>query len=110
MSGDNLDGFRGDIYSPQQYTPEANISIGDDARKFLESTLGQVIQDKAESLIQKKRKELESVDPTDANAIRAIQTDIKATHRAMTWLISCIEDGEATRQAIIQQNEAETID
>lgn len=72
----------------------AEALIGDEAKKFVESDLGQTLIGMAAQEIEAAQLALETVNPTDVPAIEALQRQAKFGRSFEGWLIELITKGE----------------
>lgn len=84
----------------------AEALIGDEAKRFLESDLGQVILGMAQQEVDAAVEKLKAVDPTDAKVIREIQNEVWRAEQFKGWLTELFHKGEAALQAFKQQSES----
>ena len=84
----------------------AAAELGEQAKKFLESDLGQCLIGISKQEIELAREKLDSVDPEDAKKIRDIQNDIKVAKYFEQWLVELLSKGENALQIFIQQRES----
>ncbi len=76
------------------------VQIGDKARAFLSSELGQYVADRAQAEIDDALEKLANVDPTDSNAVRQHQNDLHRAESALMWLAEAIQNGDAALQTM----------
>ena len=80
----------------------AEYSLGDEARIFIESELGQYLAGCADAEIESYRNKLETVEATDDKAIRQMQTEIASRKHAFRWLVDCINAGKLAGENLEQ--------
>jgi hypothetical protein len=85
----------------------AEALIGDEAKKFVESELGQVVIGMAKQEVELALEQLAIVDPEDTNKIRELQGKAKLNRMFNDYLAQLITEGENALQAYIQQKGAE---
>jgi hypothetical protein len=83
----------------------AQAEIGEQARKFVESDVGQCLIGMSHQEIQKAKDKLANVDPDDAKAIRNLQNDIKVATFFEQWLVELINNGNNAMQIFLHQRE-----
>ena len=72
----------------------ASAEIGDQARKFLESDLGKCVLGMARQQIEGAWLDLENVDPTQTEKIRALQNKAQLGRQFEQWLKELLQEGE----------------
>lgn len=72
----------------------ASAEIGDQARKFLESDLGKCVLGMARQQIEEAWLDLENVDPTQTEKIRALQNKAQLGRQFEQWLKELLQEGE----------------
>ena len=82
----------------------AEAEIGDEAKRFVESDLGKTILGIAEQEVKAAQEALESVDPMQPEAVRALQNQAKVARNFEQWLVELIDKGENALQAWRQAN------
>ena len=83
----------------------AQAEIGEQAKKFVESDLGQCLIGMAQQEIQVAKDALAETDPDDSKAIRKLQNDIKVAAYFEQWLAELISNGNNAMQIFMQQRE-----
>lgn len=76
------------------------VQIGDKARAFLSSELGQHIADRAQVEIDDALEKLANVNPIDSEAVRKHQNDLHRAESALMWLAEAIQNGDAALQTM----------
>ena len=85
---------------------EAERELGNQARAFLDSPLGQYVKGYLEQEIQEAKDAFEETDPTDATAISGLQDRIKRARLVQSAFGELIQRGiEAT--SILEENRNE---
>ncbi len=79
--------------------------IGDEARKFVGSELGKAMLDRADSALKAAQESLETVDPEDPKAVRALQNKAQLARNFGEWLSELIDSGDNAMIAYKQQEE-----
>lgn len=69
------------------------VELGLDARKFLESSIGRYVANRALEDMYAAAQDLIAVDPFDRKAIVALQTRHKIASQALSWLGQAVEAG-----------------
>lgn len=85
----------------------AEIVIGDDARRFLESELGRTVLGIAEREKQAALVALSTTDPEDTKSIRAHQTTIWRVDSFASWLAELIQHGREAEDILRDEAEIE---
>lgn len=76
------------------------VQNGIEVRAFWESPTGRFIRDRSSFDVLMARREFETVDPTDAKAIAAIQLRIKAAQHAIEWMERAIAAAEVAERQL----------
>lgn len=71
----------------------AEAEIGDEARRFVESDLGKTLLGMADQEIKAAQADLETVDPSDTEKIRALQNKAAVARHFEEWLVELIDRG-----------------
>jgi hypothetical protein len=82
----------------------AEAEIGDKAREFVESELGKTLLGMAQQEVTLAQEELETVDPSNTEKIRALQNQAKVARNFEQWLIELISKGENALTLWRQEN------
>lgn len=80
--------------------------IGEEARKFVESDLGQKVLLMAREQTESAQEALESVDPEDPKLIRELQNKAKLGRMFNDYLVELISKGEQSI-AVFRQEETD---
>ena len=83
----------------------AEAEMGEQARKFLESELYQVMNGFAEQEVRLALELLETVDPTDTKEITNLQNNIKVGKWFTKWLEELVYRGDQAISVFNQQRE-----
>jgi hypothetical protein len=81
--------------------------LGDEARKFIESSIGKAMLDRADELLIQAQEALETVDPTNTEKVRSLQNQAQMARNFGEWLNHLVDKGD---NALIQwrQSNAES--
>jgi hypothetical protein len=80
-----------------------DLELGEEARRFLNTTLGKFIVEQAEAEIRDAVIALQIVKPTDDERIRELQNTIKIARSIPDWLDLAMQRGnQAYQNAMIQ--------
>jgi hypothetical protein len=74
--------------------PVAEVEIGEQARKFVDSELGKAMLDLADRELKQAQELLETVDPADEKKVRALQNKAQIARNFGEWLVELIDRGE----------------
>jgi hypothetical protein len=80
------------------------VAFGIDAKAFMQSNIGVYLQQRANNDIEVAMDGLATVDPTNTNAIRALQNDIKCAGNFLTWMAEAVTEGESAEFVFIDSN------
>lgn len=83
------------------------VELGLDAKKFLESNVGQYIISQAQSEVDEASRKLRAVEPTSVGEIINLQIEARVAERAVLWLAEAIMRGQKTEEQLILE-EGET--
>lgn len=83
----------------------AQIAFGLDCRAFMESPIGAYLTKRANDDIDTALDSLRSVNPTDPEAIRALQNDIRCAENFLTWMGEAVTEGENAERAFIESTD-----
>lgn len=78
--------------------------LGVEAKKFINSPIGQSVATRAANEIDKLVEKLIDVDSTDAKAIAKLQLDIKARSLTLNWISQAIDIGDGAGQQLDQMD------
>lgn len=81
------------------------IAMGMDAARFLDSTVGRYLVMRSEQKVLEALEGMKTVDPEDAKAVRALQTEIKVGEAIQYWIAEAINEGANAEQAFVSQQE-----
>jgi len=90
---------------PYEQTLLAEITLGDEAKKFFNSDIGRFILGRATEEIDQALSEFKDIDPTDDKGIRNLQQKIAVAEKLPIWLNECIVEGEQAMAVIDQEEE-----
>src|SRR5262245_41011429 len=83
---------------------QAEALLGDDARRFLESELGQAVLGLADKEKGAALVALCDVDPTDSKKIMEYQNIIARANSFAGWIADLIEQGREAETHLIEEN------
>lgn len=83
----------------------ADAELGDEAKRFLESDLGRCLVGMAQQEVMAAQEALETVDPNQAEEIRALQNKAKLGRQFDEWLHELVDQGNAALEAFRQQRD-----
>ena len=69
------------------------ITLGVEAEKFIQSSLGKELIGRAHEEIDQAVKKLKAHDPTDSKGIAALQNEIWRAESFITWLGIIVDEG-----------------
>jgi hypothetical protein len=108
---DRMEGFTDASPSGSSLTDEAanlqtrqKISFGMDMEIFLRSDVGQYLSRRASAEIASLREQMDSIESTDAVAIRNVQLEIATRKIWKDWIERAIQEGVAEQDAAIDRN------
>lgn len=81
--------------------------FGRQVELFLQSEIGQYIQQCVDAEIQEATEKLCRVDPEDPKAIRTLQNKVAVAESIMGWLTDAIASGSQSHEALIGNQENE---
>jgi hypothetical protein len=81
----------------------AVVELGIEAQTFIGSNLGRYVLARAEAEREEALAKLIEQDPSDVNAVRRLQSDIRVIDRAQQYLADAISEGEAMGQHLIEE-------
>lgn len=84
----------------------AEAELGEEARKFIASDLGRCLLGMSEQEVLAVHEELEKVDPTEIEKIRALQARIRHARNFGAWLSELVSRGEEALKVYQQQKES----
>lgn len=76
------------------------ITLGDEAEKFLQSSLGTALVERAHDEIFTAMERLKTHDPTDAKGIAALQNEIWRAESFVKWLGIIVDEGLDSEQEL----------
>ena len=85
----------------------AEVVLGDDARKFVESELGRAVLGMAEQEKEAALLALSETDPDDAKTIRAHQAAIWRVNSLASWIGELIQRGAEAESILRDEAEIE---
>lgn len=85
---------------------KAEVLIGDDAEKFVESELGRIVLGMAEQDLRNAMLDFAEADITNQGQVAKIQQEVKVAIRFDRYLRELIEKGREALTAWRQQNES----
>lgn len=88
----------------QEEELQAEMIIGDDARRFLDSELGRTILGMAEQEKVNALGGLVTVDPADIEKVRELQNIIKRVDSLAGWLAELIQRGNDAGDILMHEN------
>ena len=74
------------------------IDFGFEVQAFLESNIGKYLTQRAEGEVDEALEALKQADPTDAEAIRALQSRIARAESFLYWLGEAYQEGISAQQ------------
>jgi len=77
--------------------------LGVETEKFLMTSVGKYLLERAEIAREKAINEFKTVDPMNTNEVRRIQTDLDTPDRIVKWLSDAIDSGRAAYDALRNQ-------
>lgn len=85
-----------DELDQQKYAQQltAEVEIGEEAKRFLESDLGRCITGIVEQRIADAHAQLEEINPEDTSGVLRLQESIKLSRDFTQWLNQLVADGE----------------
>ncbi len=83
----------------------AAAELGEEARNFLASDLGKCILGMAQQEVALAQVAMETVNPTDAVAIVALQNQAKLARWFEQWLLELLDKGESALEVFKQTQE-----
>ena len=83
----------------------AEAEMGEEARKFLAGDLGKCLVGLAHQEVELAQEALETVSPTDTEAIRDLQFKARFGRQFEGWLRSLVADGDNAIQVFKQSQE-----
>lgn len=72
-------------------TQIATLQLGDQARRWLESDIGQWVLGVAQQEVDAATRDLKEVDPENSAEIRRLQNAIKVAEQGVKWLLEAIQ-------------------
>lgn len=79
----------------------AEIAFGMDVEAFMKGSFGRFLTAKANHDREEALEALATVDPSDPDAIRKLQNDIKAASNFLIWMEEAVVAGKNAEQAFI---------
>jgi len=86
--------------------PRELVYLGDEAEKFGRTPIGKYLLGCAEREYDKALLALAEVDPTDAEKIRQLQSDLRRAASIPAWISELIEAGNIAYDQLVEQEEA----
>lgn len=83
----------------------ADAEMGEQAKKFLASELGEVLVGIARKQVEAAQIALADVDPTDPRAIMRLQNEIKFGTCFEQWLVELVHNGENAMSIYMSQKQ-----
>lgn len=83
----------------------ARIGFGLDAKAFMESPIGRYLTQRAQGDIDTALEAMRSVDPTQPEAIRKLQNDIKCAENFLLWMGEAVTEGENAERAFVEASD-----
>lgn len=90
---------------PDLVKAQAAIALGMDAKVFMGSQIGRYLTKRANDDIEAAMQGLSTVDPTDPEAIRKLQNEIKVASNFLQWMGELVTEGELAEQAFIERQD-----
>ena len=84
---------------------ENTIALGQEAEIFLDSTLGKILQERAEAEVAAAKDELVNVDPTDVARIIELQNIVVRYGSFKSWLMEIIVGGRNAYDEYVSSEE-----
>jgi hypothetical protein len=107
--GTNMEGFTDELRDEQDVEENTELSerrraitLGMDIESWLASTPGRLCQARATAEIREIQKSFESVDPSDAEAIRKLQFEIAVRRQWYEWLKMAVDEGRSQQSIAIE--------
>lgn len=82
---------------------QAEVALGLDAEKFLESKVGLYLIERAMDEAAQAMQAIKSVDPDDSKAVRALQNQIFRAESFVIWLHECKQKGDVAQNTLMEQ-------
>jgi hypothetical protein len=83
------------------------IAFGLDAQQFLNTSLGKYLTVRANREIQIALTGLADVEPTDADGVRKLQTEIRVAENFLKWMDEAINEGKQAERQFEAERQAE---
>jgi pyrroloquinoline quinone (PQQ) biosynthesis protein C len=81
------------------------IDFGIEVEAFIRSKVGQYLIHRAESEVTDALEALKEVNPTDAEAVRALQNQIKRAESIQYWMAEAIQEGVNAERLLTESDE-----
>lgn len=81
------------------------IAFGLDCKAFMDSSIGRYLAAKANGDIEAATDALKTVDPTNPDAIRKLQNDIKCAENFLLWMGEAVTEGENAERTFIESTD-----
>lgn len=81
------------------------IAFGLDCKAFMESSIGRYLAARANADTEEAMEALKTVDPTDPDAIRKLQNDIKCAENFLLWMGEAVTEGENAERTFIDTSD-----
>jgi len=78
-------------------------AFGQQVQNFMNSDIGQYIEERANAEIMEALAKLRTVDAADANKIRELQMQVAIPERILVWMQEAIQQGNQAFQAILEE-------
>ena len=89
----------------QKQAAEQKVIIGEAVRRFLETEVGNYLNNKVKEDKQRIQLELTSVNPWEPEKVEQLQSEYKAVSRIRSYLAQAIIEGDAAFEALHQRGE-----
>ena len=81
---------------------QAEIALGLDCEAFMQSSAGRYLQARANQEIETALERLKTVDPTDPEAVRRLQNDVRVAEAFLIWMGEAVTSGEQAQKLFIE--------
>lgn len=81
------------------------IDFGIEVEAFIRSKVGQYLIKRAEQDIDDALEAMKEVDPDNANAVRALQGQIKRAESVQYWMAEAIQEGVNNERLLLESGE-----
>lgn len=85
-------------------SPDVRLAVfGRQVEDFLETDIGQYLQERASQEILEGERLLRTVDPFDSKAVMAAQNKVVVAETLMSWLAEAIQKGQLATQLLQEE-------